>query len=254
MKFIQSYSLAHMTNSTLAGYCNEILVLAEQTLPNSEYGIADGYRDAIEEFNRQLRLETVKYQEPIESADASTDQAYNAISSQAKLNTQHFSPEVRSAAESVLEVLGRYDNPTRKRYSDASVIILNVIASLEELGPETLRLAMVDGWFAELKRRNSEFAAMRAEKVAAKAGIEVGSTKRAREALIEIYRDMVNKLNAVITLHPDEAHVNLANQINELIDHRRAQARAIAKRKAGNGEGGEDEKKTVDSVPPAEVK
>ena len=91
---------------------------------------------------------------------------------------------------------------------------------------------MVDGWIDELRRRVDAFNELRKTKTQTRSEVEIGASKKARQALTDAYRNLVDTLNAMQIISKSEAFDLIAQHINELIDANRAamKAKKTAKR------------------------
>ena len=103
---------------------------------------------------------------------------------------------------------------------------------------------MVDGWIDELRRRVDAFNELRKTKTQTRSEVETGASKKARQALTDAYRDLVDTLNAMQLLSKSEAFERIAQNINELIDANRATMKA---RKTTRKGGTEDAETLVDA-------
>ena len=98
---------------------------------------------------------------------------------------------------------------------------------------------MVDGWIEELRRRVDAFNELRKTKTQARSEVETGASKKARQALTDAYRDLVDTLNATQIISKSEAFDLIAQHLNELIDANRAamKAKKTAKKVGKEAEG-----------------
>lgn len=85
---------------------------------------------------------------------------------------------------------------------------------------------MVDGWIDELRHRVDAFNELRKTKTQTRSEVETGASKKARQALTDAYRDLVDTLNAMQLLSKSEAIDLIAQHLNELIDANRATMKA----------------------------
>ena len=85
---------------------------------------------------------------------------------------------------------------------------------------------MVDGWIEELHRRVDAFNELRKTKTQARAEIETGASKKARQVLTDAYRDLVDTLNAMQIIAKSENFERIAQHLNELIDANRVTMKA----------------------------
>ena len=123
-------------------------------------------------------------------------------------------------------IFDNISNPTRLAYAEEYAKLESLLTQLAEIPIGTLKISMVDGWITELRRRVDAFNELRKTKTQTRSEIETGATKKARIALIDAYRALVDKLNAMLLLSESEAFDLIAQHINELIDTTRATLKA----------------------------
>jgi len=236
MKKIKAINVRTMTLSELSGFGREILELSETSLLVTEQVILEDYRSAFNALNAALTACGEKFGQAIFDADHEADQAYSYVNSILQINATHFKTERVEAAKACLEVFARYDNPTRLPYSQEYGILHNLLADMEALPASTLQLAQIDEWLSELRRRYEVVVGLMADKVQAKAQAECGAVKAARSSFEDSYHTFVDKVYAMSLLHNDANHTSLIDQINALIDDKRAAKKAgatvAAKKKA----------------------
>lgn len=232
MKRIQSFSLSSFTNHSLVGFCNEVESHILAALPADQKELCADFTEKLKSFKDMLAMSEQTFNDAIVAADKEADFAWTAINTLLQLNTRHYDDTICEAANAVMEVFDNIDNPTRLPYAEEYAKLESLLTQLSAIPAETLKLAMVDGWIAELRCRINVFNELRKTKTEVRSEIETGATKAARSALVDAYRDLVDTLNAKLILDKTEAYEKIALHLNELIAANRASIKAKKNKKA----------------------
>lgn len=226
MQKIKSFNVTLLTYHALASYCSEVESHIISLLLPEHLALIDEFSVSLSAFKDILASNVEKFGEAIQEADKQADAAWSAISAQLTLNVNHYEDSVCEAARTVLDVFDKVPNPTKLAYVEEYARLEALLKQLSAIPSETLRLAMVDGWIEELRRRVDAFNALRATKTQVRSEIETGAGKKARQALIDAYRDMIESLNAMMHISKSEDIASAAQRINELIDSNRTAMKA----------------------------
>ena len=222
MKKIKSFSLVSFTNHALVSFCAEVESHVKASLPAENDALCDDFSAILNAFKDVLASSVETFNEAILEADKKADGAWSAINTLLNLNVNHYDAAVCEAAHNVLNVFDNIPNPTRLPYAEEYARLESLLTQLSAIPAETLKTAMVDGWLDELRRRVDAFNELRKTKTQARSEVETGASKKARQALTEAYRDLVNTLNAMQIIAKSKAFDLIAQQLNELIDANRA--------------------------------
>ena len=222
MKKIKSFSLVSFTNHALVSFCAEVESHVKASLPAENDALCDDFSAILNAFKDVLASSVETFNEAILEADKKADAAWSAINTLLNLNVNHYDAAVCEAAHNVLNVFDNIPNPTRLPYAEEYARLESLLTQLSAIPAETLKTAMVDGWLDELRRRVDAFNELRKTKTQARSEVETGASKKARQALTEAYRDLVNTLNAMQIIAKSKAFDLIAQQLNELIDANRA--------------------------------
>lgn len=236
MKKIKSFSLVSFTNHALVSFCTEVESHVKASLPVENAALCDDFSASLSAFKDILALSVETFNEAILEADKKADGAWSAINTLLNLNVNHFDETVCEAARSVLDVFDNIPNPTRLPYAEEYARLESLLTQLSAIPAETLKIAMVDGWIDELRRRVDVFNELRKTKTQTRSEVETGASKKARQALTDAYRDLIDTLNAMQLLSKSEAFDLIAQHLNELIDANRAAMKAKKTAKKGNKE------------------
>lgn len=236
MKKIKSFSLVSFTNHALVSFCTEVESHVKASLPVENAALCDDFSASLSAFKDILASSVETFNEAILEADKKADGAWSSINTLLNLNVNHFDETVCEAARSVLDVFDNIPNPTRLPYAEEYARLESLLTQLSAIPAETLKIAMVDGWIDELRRRVDAFNELRKTKTQTRSEVETGASKKARQALTDAYRDLIDTLNAMQLLSKSEAFDLIAQHLNELIDANRAAMKAKKTAKKGNKE------------------
>ena len=226
MKKIKSFSLVSFTNHALVSFCAEVESHVKASLPTENAALCDDFSGSLNVFKDILASSVETFNEAILEADKKADCAWSAINTLLNLNVNHYDAAVCEAARTVLDVFDNIPNPTRLPYAEEYARLESLLTQLSAIPAETLKTAMVDGWIEELHRRVDAFNELRKTKTQARAEIETGASKKARQVLTDAYRDLVDTLNAMQIIAKSENFERIAQHLNELIDANRVTMKA----------------------------
>lgn len=244
MKKIKSFSLVSFTNHALASFCTEVESHVKASLPAEHAALCDDFCASLSAFKDILASSIETFNEAILEADKKADCAWSAINTLLNLNVNHYDDAVCEAARNVLDVFDNISNPTRLPYAEEYARLESLLTQLSDIPAETLKIAMVDGWIDELRRRVDAFNELRKTKTQTRSEVETGTSKKARQALTDAYRDLVDTMNAMQLLSKSEAFDLIAQHLNELIDA----SRATMKAKKSTKKSGKDVAQNVEDV------
>lgn len=236
MKKIKSFSLVSFTNHALVSFGAEVESHVKASLPAENAALCDDFSASLNAFKDILASSVETFNEAILEADKKADGAWSAINTLLNLNVNHYDDAVCEAARTVLDVFDNIPNPTRLPYAEEYARLESLLTQLSAIPAETLKTAMVDGWIDELRRRVDAFNELRKTKTQARSEVETGASKKARQALTDAYRDLIDTLNAMQIISKSENFERIAQHLNELIDVNRAAMKAKKTAKKGGKE------------------
>ena len=221
MKKIKSFSLVSFTNHALVSFCAEVESHVKASLPVENAALCDDFSASLNAFKDILASSVETFNEAILEADKKADGAWSAINTLLNLNVNHYDETVCEAARTVLDVFDNIPNPTRLPYAEEYARLESLLTQLSAIPAETLKIAMVDGWLDELRRRVDAFNELRKTKTQVRSEVETGASKKARQALTDAYRDLIDTLNAMQIISKSDTFDLIAQHLNELIDANR---------------------------------
>ena len=231
---IQAFSLREMTKHSLASYCSEVERHVRALLPHEDKALCETFTASLNDYKALLASTVETFGEGITDADRRADQAWGAINAQLQININHYDEEIKQAARTVMDVFETIENPTYLSYTEEYPKLEALLTKLSEIPTETLKLAMVDGWIEELRRRVAEFNDLRSAKTSTRAKVETGANQKSRQALSDAYKALIDKLNGKLCLSEHDAYQDIAQHINALIDSNRAVRKAKKTAKTPN--------------------
>lgn len=210
-------TIRNMRNALLDSYVHKIEELVQATLPESELKILHPFTQAIADFNEALGQIGNFRVEELQKADVATDKAWIAIKKQLEINCEHYEPAIRQAALDVHKVFNEIPDPTQLPYQEEYAQLEILLEKLSAIPAETLKLAMVDGWKSELRRRYTAFLELEEEISERKSNISIGAVKTSRIELYDACRVLIQQIHALAILNPDELHLSLVEKVDDLI-------------------------------------
>ena len=148
--------------NTRRAHVNEFFTLAQQILQVAKEMLAETeaqpriatYESAVTAFDESLKQSTKNsYTASVELADEAVDETWSALWGMTKVMVKHPNLDRRAAAALVYDIMYKYGNVTKLSYKEEYGRLHNLTQDLDNLGEEKLKLAYVDEWFAELKKR-----------------------------------------------------------------------------------------------------
>ena len=210
-------AIKNMRNAVLDSYVHKIEDMVKAALPENEQHVLAHFSQAIVDFNEALGQIGNFRLEELQRADEATDKAWIALNKQLEVNCEHYEPSVREAALEVSKVFNEIPDPTRMSYQEEYAQLEHLLERLSAIPVETLKLAMVDGWKSELRRRYTAFIELEEEISERKSNISIAAVKNSRIELYEAYRVLIQQIHALAILTPDDVHLSLVDKLNALI-------------------------------------
>ncbi len=226
--------LASMTNDSLNAYMMRIVAcLIADDSPEAEMG-AELKADQ-EAFQASIRQAKKSAPGSLKEIDKIVDVCWRGTRSQVKLSCKNPDPEISEAAQKLLPCVSDLPEITNKKYDQQYGALSAMLNSLESFDEATLTKALVISWVKALRKNLDIFNAMRQGKIQAKANQNLGVTQRLRDQLIAAYYKIIDRLNAICILMPDDRHIKVNAQINQIIAERRLSDK-LSKRKPSDGD------------------
>lgn len=242
--------------NTRRAHVNEFFTLAQQILQAAKEMLAETeaqpriatYESAVTAFDESLKQSTKNsYTASVELADEAVDETWSALWGMTKIMVKHPNLDRRAAAALVYDIMYKYGNVTKLSYKEEYGRLHNLTQDLDNLGEEKLKLAYVDEWFAELKKRIATYKTAEEGRLAEEDARLVGAVKAAREATENALRQFLRQVEALILLNGESDYQAFVARANTLFSEMRTVLKSRQTRAANKTE--EDEKADP-SLPP----
>lgn len=197
------------------------------------------HKTAVEGLDSALKVSaTVPSAKWVTEADATRDFAWTGLYYYVKAMTAHPDASVAAAAERALAILEKYGNPTAKPQLEESGILHNLLQELnaaKEAGDFTG--LDIDPWMTRLETAESSFLTATDSKVEEEGARQVGISKQNRLVADDAYRDLVNIVNMLASMHGDEKFATFISNVNALVEQQRVKLKTRATNSAKKDEG-----------------
>lgn len=218
MEQIQSINLPRLRNNEHFQFMTDVRNSIREITPaalNLE-PVFPKFNNALSRLNSTLLIdEGSVLTEKLMNLDSLRDATWSAIG--ARLRATLFSPveEEVESAKILKRVFDLYGNIRNMSYNEETGALTNLIEDFEK--PENVAHCEKLGiahWVAALKGQNNEFQALLDARNAELAEKESGDVKAARAEIDPLYREITDRINAMVTL--DMATPEMKGFINKL--------------------------------------
>lgn len=186
--------------------------------------------------------------EGIAELDRRRDMALVGFAAHCRLFATFPDADKAAAAARLLLTLDKYGKaPQDKPAREETAIIYNLLQDLDE-APATADIGLIGAtqWVTDLRTANTAYEKSYNDRTQHDAAVITGATKEARVAMYEVFRKLVQTINALAFLGGAEPYARLIDNIN--MEVRRAQ-QALKQRLSGNVK---DEEPETDELLPDE--
>lgn len=202
-------------------------------------------KEAVQQLDEAIKQsEKNKYTVSMELADKAVDEIWSCMWMITKQMVKHPNLERRATAADVYDLFYKYGNFTQLSYKEEYGKLTNLIQDLEATGADKLKLAQMDEWFEELKRRVAVFHQVDEERMKEEDARQVGIAKECRKQAEEALRTFLRYIDAFILLNSETGYTDFVARVNTLF----AEAKTVVKSrrtKAANKKADETEGETT---------
>ena len=154
----------------------------------------------------------------IQTADKRRDQLFRGMADACKAALNHFDTEVQNAAKRLKILLNTYGNLARKPLNEQTAGVYNILQDLKgDYAADALK-AGITGWAAELETANEALDRLmkeRYEESAAKTDLVL---KQVRQQADEMYRIMIERINAMVIVEGETAYSEFIRYWNIVVE------------------------------------
>ena len=154
----------------------------------------------------------------IHEADKARDEIYLGMAETNTAALRHFDPDVRQAASRLKIIFDTYGNVTNKPLNEETSAIYNILQELKGKYAADAESVGLTLWVTELETRNLAFEALvkeRFDETAARTTDIV--MKQARAQLDEVYKTIVERINALAVVEGVTAYEAFIKTLNAVI-------------------------------------
>lgn len=141
---------------------------------------------------------------------------------------KHFDITKQDAAKQLQIILKTHGNINRKNNQSRSASYIHLVYVFQEDQAANSNLSGINDWINEMQQLNSEYTALENQRYDEKSAKSPLKMTRVRTQVDASYRNIINKINALIIVNDDTTYSDFVSELNLRIDHFR-QTMAIRK-------------------------
>ena len=190
-----------------------------------------------------------KSADKIRKADCQRRRTFQGLANTARAALYHYETNVMKAAERLKIVFDTYGNLATLPINEATSGMTNLVQELSGTYAADVRVVGLQGWVAQLKANNIAFDTLILSRYAEDAARKSLKTNQTRGETVNAYREIVERINALIRIEGATAYAGFVSKMNALTEaynHTIAQRAGKAKTKK---ETLEEEKETPPPAP-----
>lgn len=156
--------------------------------------------------------------EEIAQADDKRDDTYRGLAYMVKSALNHFDSNVQAAAQRLQVVLDSYGNLAVKGYNEETAGIGKLVGELQTKYATDAASVSITDWAVQLNADNDAFVAKMNERYDENASQTQFKMKLVRNDIDEVYRQIIEMLNALILVTGIDAYLDFVNELNQRIE------------------------------------
>ncbi|WKS95800.1 DUF6261 family protein [Riemerella columbina] len=164
-------------------------------------------------------LSKSEFTEQISELDALRDRYFMGLYSHAKVFATHPEEAQQKAAKALILVIEKYGkNIQSKPLQEETGILSNLLEDLSQSPyAEAVQTMGATAWTTAIAAANNQLISLYNQRTEQKGAIEIGRSKQARKEMQEVFKQLVQTINALIVIEGDTEYQNLVNNINTTI-------------------------------------
>jgi hypothetical protein len=171
--------------------------------------------------NELLALDNVRknsISDDLVEADNERDNLFHGMCDAVKSGLNHYNPEVRAAAKRLQIVLDTYGNLASKPYDTETGGLISLINDFTTIYAADVATVGLTGWVTELGLKNKAFDDLKNNRYSDKAVKTILKMKEERAKVDTIYRDIRERINALIIVEGEANYAPFVNEMNTRIE------------------------------------
>ncbi|MGL5912573.1 MAG: DUF6261 family protein, partial [Bacteroidales bacterium] len=154
------------------------------------------------------------YTQQIADADAQRDTLFRGFVDTIKSAHNHFNPNSREAARKLQIALDHYGNIAQKSYDEQTAAVYNLLQDLNEKYALDISLLNLGEWVEHLQSSNIAFSELIKERDDESGSSSNLQVRTVRIDISKIYRDMLNRVDALVLINGAAKHEGYINDLN----------------------------------------
>lgn len=150
-------------------------------------------------------------------ADDERDSVFRGLCDAVKSAINHFNADVRAAAKRLQVVLDTYGNLAIKPYDAETGGLNSLINDLTTTYAVDVATVGLTGWVTELAAKNKAFDDLKNNRYSDEASKTILRMKQERLKTDALYRQLVERINALIVVEGEGTYAGFVNELNERI-------------------------------------
>ena len=151
-------------------------------------------------------------------ADDERDDVFRGLSDAVKSALNHFNADVRAAARRLQVVLNTYGNLAIKPYDAETGGLNSLINDFTTTYAADVATVGLTEWVDELQAKNKAFDDLKNNRYSAEAAKTILRMKQERVKTDTIYRQITERINALIVVEGEAAYAGFVNELNKRIE------------------------------------
>lgn len=243
MTTIENFDLSRLTNGMHFNYIETVLtkIATYETLlgrVNAQYLVLQKKKDAEDDVLK-LSQKSLTTDEIVE-ADRKRDVLYMSYRKRVKASLDSPLDEEAAAAKEVNQSLKDYGIDPEMKLDDETGKLTNLITDHEGKLAEQVAALGLTQYITAMKEANELVKTLVAERADERAKQTVGALKAARAATDAAYKNLVQRVNALLVLEYDDSYQEFADYVNTEIKRYRTELAAGKTADGGGGDSGNE--------------
>ena len=243
MSKVTAFTLSTLRNEEILGMSLEISEKLKNVKSVADSAQGKAFLDAIPAYASALDLEKTLTYKDLVKADAAVDQAITGLRMHLQALLGYPDDDTREAARQIWNAIDQYGSPTQLNFQEEYAIVARMLDTLEAFDSGIFVKATVSAWLPALRARYDAFMAMMKAYDAARAAIQPGTIKNARQALVAAWKPFCDLINGLAIVTPSEELDALIAEMNARIQSKKT---ALKLRKSAKKSGKEVAQDVVD--------
>jgi len=171
--------------------------------------------------NELVALDVVRgsaISDDLKDSDKERDEVFRGMCDAVKSGLNHYDPDVRASAKRLQIVLDTYGNLAVKPYDTETGGLNSLIHDFSTTYTDDVAKVILNGWTTELQAKNKAFNDLKNSRYSDDAAKTILRMKQERVKTDDIYRQITERLNALIIVEGETAYLPFVNELNQRIE------------------------------------